>query len=64
MTQRHDLFWTGVGMKGVWYWSLSGENCEEVHEGDEEAQQICVSPFAKNEPLREDSAITADVWEC
>lgn len=46
------------GMKGVWFWSLPGEKCEEVHEGDEEAQQICVNPFGENEPLREDSTAT------
>ena len=39
------------GMSGGWFWSLPGEKHEEVHEGDEEAQQNSVNPFGENEPL-------------
>ncbi len=51
-------------MSGGWFWSLPGEKHEEVHEGDEEAQQNSVNPFGKVEPLRENPAAIADAWEC
>ena len=52
------------GMTGGWFWKLPEERHEEVHEGDEEAQQNSVNPFGKVEPLRENPSITTDVWEC
>ena len=51
-------------MTGGWFWKLPEERHEEVHEGDEEAQQNSVNPFGKVEPLRENPSITTDVWEC
>ena len=43
---------------------LSKRKYEEVHEGDEEAQQNSVNPFGKVEPLRENPPAIADAWEC
>lgn len=46
------------GMKGGWFWSLPIQNTEEDHEGGEGDHTICMIPFEKNDPLREDH----DVW--
>jgi len=48
------------GMTGGWFWKLPGEKHEEVHEGDEEAQQNSVNPFGGNEPLRENTTVIDD----
>ena len=52
------------GMTGGWFWRLPKEKHEEVHEGDEEAQQNSVNPFRKIEPIRENPSSTTDSWEC
>lgn len=52
------------GMKGVWFWSLPVVKHEGAHEDAEDAQQNSVSTFGENDHLRENTAITADVWEC
>lgn len=52
------------GMTGGWFWKLPEERYEEVHEGDEEAQQNSVNPFGKVEPLRENPSEIVDAWEC
>ncbi len=51
-------------MNEGWFWSLPEGKHEEVHEGDEEAQQNSVNPFGENEPLRENPAVIDDAWEC
>lgn len=46
------------GMTGGWLWYLPSGSHEDVHEGDEGAQQNRVNPFGKIEPLREKSDVT------
>jgi len=41
---------------------LSKRKYEEVHEGDEEAQQNSVNPFGKVEPLRENPSPDIDSY--
>jgi hypothetical protein len=51
-------------MNEGWFWSLPEGKHEEVHEGDEEAQQNSVNPFGEDEPLRENSLVIGNTWEC
>jgi len=52
------------GMAGGWSWSLPDRNHEEVYEGDEEAQQNSVNPFGEDEPLRKNTVVISNTWEC
>jgi putative DNA primase/helicase len=51
-------------MNEGWFWSLPEGKHEEVHEGDEVAQQNSVNPFGEDEPLRENSLVIGNTWEC